>query len=320
MLQKIIKTLKNQTQFISGEQLSKSLGITRAALWKKIKALREKGFTIDAVSAKGYKITKSPEFSIEELNMLAAGSMWEKIFFFEDIDSTNTAAMKLAEKGFKHGVVVLADSQSKGKGRRGRTWFSPAKSSIYMSVILNPEIEPKDATLLTLMAAIACAQAIKNTTGLDVKIKWPNDITLNGKKLGGILTEIKSDTEKIIFAVIGIGINVNVKPDNFPADISSVAASLSGHTGSEHSRTLIIAEILKEIERWHNAIIQGRRQAVISEWKKLTSTLGKRVMIDSSKGAVTGLAEDIDDDGVLLLKLDSGAIVKINAGDLTELR
>lgn len=319
MLEKIIKALKVQDKFVSGEQLSKSLGITRAALWKKIKTLREKGFRIDAVSAKGYKITKSPEFSIEELNTLITDTIWKEIFFFEDIDSTNTTAMELAEKGFTHGVVVLADSQSKGKGRRGRIWFSPSKSSIYMSVILNPGIEPKDATLLTLLAAIACAQAIRNTTGLDIKIKWPNDITLNGKKLGGILTEIKSDTEKIAFAVIGIGININIAPEKFPVDIKAIATSISEHTGATHSRTLIIAEILKNIERWYNAMAKGEYQTIISGWKKLTSTLGKRVSINANQKTITGFAEDIDNDGALILKLDSGSTAKINSGDLTEL-
>ena len=171
MLEKIIKTLKDQGRFVSGEQLSKSLGITRAALWKKIKTLREKGFLIEAVSAKGYRIVQSPEFSVEELNTLTADTIWKEIFFFEYTDSTNKTAMELAEKGLRHGVVVLADSQSQGKGRRGRTWFSPPKSSIYMSAVLSPGIEPKDATLLTLMAAISCASALRKATGLEVKIK-----------------------------------------------------------------------------------------------------------------------------------------------------
>ncbi len=279
MFEDIIRMFKEKDGFVSGEEMSRRLGITRAAIWKKIRALREKGYVIEGSTAKGYRLIKTPEFSVEELRALINPSRpplklrggeggvmsMERIFgkeiiFHESIDSTNTLAMELAEKGVSHGTVIIADRQLKGKGRLGRTWFSPPKGNIYMSVIVRPEIEPKDATLLTIMSAISCARAIRNSTGLEVKIKWPNDLMVSdlpvawqtGRKLGGILTEMKSDQDRIVFAVIGIGINVNARLDMFPDDICAAAASVmeelreKGYS-QEISRTLIIAAILNEL-------------------------------------------------------------------------
>ncbi|MDP1759206.1 MAG: biotin--[acetyl-CoA-carboxylase] ligase, partial [Thermodesulfovibrionales bacterium] len=238
-------------------------------------------------------------------------------------------AMELAEKGGHHGTVVIADRQLKGKGRLGRTWFSPSKSNIYMSVIVRPEIEPKDATLLTIMSAISCARAIRNSTGIEVKIKWPNDLMVSERKLGGILTEMKSDQDRIVFAVIGIGINVNSSLDAFPSDVRAVAASVMEELregkgikacSQEISRTLIIAAILNELERWFKVLIKGGRIQLINEWKKLSSTLGRKVKVVSGKDTFSGIAEDIDDEGMLILRLPSGGLKKISAGDVTMLR
>ncbi|MEK7735684.1 MAG: biotin--[acetyl-CoA-carboxylase] ligase, partial [Nitrospirota bacterium] len=268
---------------------------------------------------------KTPEFSVEELKILVKGDFGKEIIFHESIDSTNTLAMELAEKGVPHGTVVIADRQLKGKGRLGRTWFSPPKGNIYMSVIVRPEIEPKDATLLTIMSAISCARAVRNSTGIEVKIKWPNDLMVSERKLGGILTEMKSDQDRIVFAVIGIGINVNASLDAFPSDVRAAAASVieelrkgKGIKGDspEISRTLIIAAILNELERWFKVLIKGGRIQLINEWKKLSSTLGRKVKVVSGKDAISGIAEDIDDEGMLILRLPSGGLKKISAGDV----
>ncbi|MFA4828689.1 MAG: biotin--[acetyl-CoA-carboxylase] ligase, partial [Thermodesulfovibrionales bacterium] len=227
MLTDIIRMFKEKNDYVSGEEMSRELGITRAGIWKRIEELRNKGYKIQASTAKGYKLVKSPEFSLEELEMLVQGDIGREIIFFESIGSTNTAALELAEKGAPHGTVVIADRQTKGKGRLGRTWVSPPKKNIYMSVILRPEIEPKDATLLTIMTAVSCAKGVMKSTGLKAEIKWPNDLMISSKKLGGILTEMKSDPDGIVFAVIGIGINVNSKTKNdFPPDIRGIATSI----------------------------------------------------------------------------------------------
>ncbi|MFZ3123358.1 MAG: biotin--[acetyl-CoA-carboxylase] ligase [Thermodesulfovibrionales bacterium] len=338
MFDRIIRMFKEKDGFVSGEEMSRRLGITRAAIWKKMKALRERGYVIEGSTAKGYRLIKTPEFSVEELKILVRGDFGKEIIFHESIDSTNTLAMELAEKGVPHGTVIIADRQFKGKGRLGRTWFSPPKGNIYMSVIVRPEIEPKDATLLTIMSAISCARAVRNLTGIEVKIKWPNDLMVSERKLGGILTEMKSDQDRIVFAVIGIGINVNASIDAFPSDVRAVAASVieelrrkettplcpplarGGWGGEKISRTLIIAAILNELERWFKVLIKGGRIQLINEWKKLSSTLGRKVKVVSGRDAISGIAEDIDDEGMLILRLPSGGLKKISAGDVTMLR
>lgn len=338
MFEGIIRMFKEKDGFVSGEEMSRRLGITRAAIWKKIKALRERGYVIEGSTAKGYRLIKTPEFSVEELKILVKGDFGREIIFHESIDSTNTLAMELAEKGVPHGTVIIADRQLKGKGRLGRTWFSPPKGNIYMSVIVRPEIEPKDATLLTIMSAISCARAVRNSTGIEAKIKWPNDLMVSERKLGGILTEMKSDQDRIVFAVIGIGINVNVRLDMFPNDVRAVAASVIeelgrkettplrpplarvGWGGEKISRTLIIAAILNELERWFKVLIKGSRIQLINEWRKLSSTLGRKVKVVSGKDSFTGIAEDIDDEGMLILRLPSGGLKKMSAGDVIMLR
>ncbi|MCE5194649.1 MAG: biotin--[acetyl-CoA-carboxylase] ligase [Nitrospiraceae bacterium] len=318
----IIKMLQKTEGFISGEEMSKKLGITRAAVWKKIRTLRAKGYKIKGSTAKGYKLTESPDFSVEELSGIIKGTFGAQIVYFESIDSTNNKAMELAEKGLGHGAVLIADTQLKGKGRLGRTWISPPKGNIYMSVILKPEIQPKDGTLLTIMAAIACAKAVRSLTSkhseeLQVKIKWPNDLMLLNKKFGGILTEMRLDPDRIVTAVIGIGINVNIIPDSLPADVKAAATSLKEHLEKPLSRTQIIAEILKGMEYWHEKLIKQGRQPLLEEWKKLSSTLGRKVRVSAGNETFTGIAEDIDDEGMLLLRLPSNTIKRINAGDLT---
>ncbi|KAF0144705.1 MAG: BirA family transcriptional regulator biotin operon repressor / biotin-acetyl-CoA-carboxylase ligase [Nitrospirae bacterium] len=321
MLNEIINMFKKKGDFVSGEEMSKKLGITRAAIWKKIKILRGAGYKIQATPAKGYKLIKSPEFSVEELRTLIRGDIGREIIFFESIGSTNTAALELAEKGAPHGTVVIADRQAKGKGRLGRTWVSPPRSNIYMSVILRPEIETEDATLLTIMAAVSCAKGVMKSTGLKAEIKWPNDLMISSKKLGGILTEMKSDPDGIVFAVIGIGINVNSKTKkDFPPDIRGIATSIREELGKIQSRTFIIAEILKETEHWYRVLLTGGRKPLFDEWKRLSSTLGRKVRVTAGDNVFTGVAEDIDRGGMLILRLPSGMLKKISSGDVTMLR
>ena len=321
MLNEIINMFKKKGDFVSGEEMSKKLGITRAAIWKKIKLLRGAGYKIQATPAKGYKLIKSPEFSVEELRTLIRGDIGREIIFFESIGSANTAALELAEKGASHGTVVIADRQIKGKGRLGRTWVSPPRSNIYMSVILRPEIETEDATLLTIMAAVSCAKGVMKSTGVKAEIKWPNDLMISGKKLGGILTEMKSDPDGIVFAVIGIGINVNSKTKkDFPPDIRGIATSIREELGKIQSRTFIIAEILKELEYWYKVLLAEGRKPLFDEWKRLSSTLGRKVRVTAGDNVFTGVAEDIDRGGMLILRLPSGMLKKISSGDVTMLR
>lgn len=257
---------------------------------------------------------------IEDIKARIKGDIGREIFFYKTVGSTNTIAAGLAEKGAAEGLVVLAESQEKGRGRLGRSWVSPPGVNIYMSIILRPKIEPKDATIITIMAAVGCTIALRRITDINVTIKWPNDLVISGKKLGGILTEMKTDPVGKISAIIGIGINVNADTDVFPPDVRKIATSVKNETGISYSRTEIIAEILNEIDKWYR-ILKGRgKKLLLSEWQRLTSTLGREVNVTVGKETFTGLAESLNDKGMLILRLPSGELKRISAGDLTILR
>jgi BirA family biotin operon repressor/biotin-[acetyl-CoA-carboxylase] ligase len=245
---------------------------------------------------------------------------WKKIICYESVDSTNELALALSLKSPESRTVIIADSQEKGRGRLGRVWVSPPGRNIYMSAVLIPEIEPRDVAFLTIAAALACASALRSKTGLIVNIKWPNDLMARSKKIGGILTELRSGHDKINFAVVGIGINVNSGGEDFPEELGQIATSVKEETGRYYSRSGIIAEVLNELEQRYEKLINEGRFPLLEEWRKLSSTVGKRVRITLCKEVLSGLAEEIDKEGMLVLKLVSGERRRISAGELTELR
>jgi BirA family biotin operon repressor/biotin-[acetyl-CoA-carboxylase] ligase len=256
---------------------------------------------------------------ISEIKAEIKGGIGKEIFFYETVDSTNTVALDLAEKTIE-GAVIIADSQQKGRGRLGRKWESPPGVNIYMSIVLIPKIESKDATLITIMASVACATALRSITGLHVAIKWPNDLMVSDKKIGGILTELKTDRGRIISAIVGIGINVNAGIDTYPADVQEIATSLKNETGISYSREIVISEILNEMDYWYKILNRMGKGIILLEWQKLTSTLGREVKVIVGKETFTGLAESIDSEGMLILRLPSGILKKISSGDLTILK
>lgn len=252
--------------------------------------------------------------NIEKIKQSINGNIGWEILFYPVIDSTNTVGFNKAPFS-KEGLVILAESQSKGKGRLGRTWVSPPGVNIYMSIILKPPIELQDATLITLMAAVSCAIALRKISGLEITIKWPNDLMINGRKIGGILTELKSELKKIVFAVVGIGINVNAELNDFPEDVKHLATSLKNETKRGFSRTEVIIELLNEINKWYAELINNRK-IIINKWKELSSTIGKKVKIATAQETIEGIAEDIDEKGMLILRLQTGEQKKIISGDL----
>jgi len=256
---------------------------------------------------------------IDDIKAETKGVIGREIFFYETVGSRNTIASDLAGKTIE-GAVVIADSQQKGRGRLGRKWESPPGVNIYISIILKPAIESKDATLITVMAVVACATALRRVTGLHVTIKWPNDLMVSDKKIGGILTELKTDHSRIISAIVGIGINVNVDIDAYPAGVKEIATSVKNETGISYSREVVISEILNEIDYWYKILNRLGRGILLLEWQKLTSTLGREVKVIVGKETFTGLAESVDSEGMLILRLPSGMLKKISSGDLTILR
>jgi BirA family transcriptional regulator, biotin operon repressor / biotin---[acetyl-CoA-carboxylase] ligase len=321
MPDRVLRLLADKEGFLSGEKISSELGMTRTTVRKKVTALRAKGFVIEALPSRGYRLMRSPDLSGEEIIAGVRGSLWREVLCYKTVDSTNEAGVALClGKESRSGTVIVADMQKKGRGRLGRRWISPPGLNIYMSIVIVPAIGPKDATLLTILSAVACTNALRERCGADVSIKWPNDLMIKGGKIGGILTETRSDPDRIAWAVIGIGINVNMDSGSFTDEISKTATSIKAETGRPHARSGLIIAVLKEFERLYGLLLGGGRTTLVEEWKQLSCTLGRHVRVTASPRPISGFAEDIDDEGMLLVRLPSGELKRIGAGDLTVMR
>ena len=318
MRQKILDFLKRKHDYVSGDQISHRLGISRQALWKHIQELKENGYDIVAVPHLGYRLESSPDrlFDYEVLRQLETKFLGRKIYYFDTLSSTMDIATQLGIKRAPEGTLVLAESQTKGRGRLGRTWFSPKYKGIYLSVILRPKMPLSQATIFTLLSAVSICEAVKESSGICPNIKWPNDILLNNKKLGGILTELSAETDKINFVVIGIGLNVNSEKK----DLISGAVSLKSVKKANIDRVALLQEILRKIE--NNYLLLQRKGAdpIINKWREYNITLGRRIKVYSQKEHYEGEAVDIDKDGGLLLRNDYGLTQKITAGDVVHCR
>jgi BirA family biotin operon repressor/biotin-[acetyl-CoA-carboxylase] ligase len=264
----------------------------------------------------------SADLSAEEILSLLRGDFWRKVLFYDSVESTNEVALALGlnERETGCAVVIIADAQERGKGRLGRQWLSPSGCNIYMSVGFRPDILPRDMTLLTALAAVASARGLRHSTGVEVSIKWPNDLLISGKKAGGILTEARSGEGVVSWAVIGIGINVNMECRDLPDGLNETATSLLDESGKRYARAKIIVGILEEFEYWYALLLRQGGTPVLLEWKKLSSTLGNRVSVVTAGEVMQGVAEDLNDEGMLILRLLSGEKRLIAAGDVTMLR
>lgn len=315
----VLATLRNRQDFVSGAFIASSLGITRAAVWKQIAKLRDHGYIIEALPAKGYRLTAAPEFSIEEVRASLGGVKLfspEHIRFFSSLDSTNTKAAELAAQGAHDGTVVVADNQTAGRGRLTRPWVSPAGVNVYLSTVLRPEMPPKDATILTLLAGVATASALRECTGVNALLKWPNDLLVGSRKLGGILTEIRAVPDRIQFAVIGIGVNVNYHVAYMPPAIRNIATSLAHEAGTCFSRSTILSSILRSLDEWLTLLENEGKGPIITEWLKLSCTIGKSVSVAAGNTVIRGIAQGVDQEGFLVVRLADGSLRKVFAGDV----
>ena len=321
MPESILNLLKKRDAFVSGQEISTGLGITRAAVWKKISVLRQKGFVIEAVPSKGYRLISAPDLAADYLLPRIKGALWKELLVYDTVDSTNDLAMSLAAReDINPGTVIIADRQTRGKGRLGRIWESPGGMNIYMSLVIRPELAPRDATMLTVLAAVAGARTIQKTGNIPVTIKWPNDLVIADRKLGGILTEVRADPDRINLAVIGIGINVNMLPAEFPEELRAIATSVRSAAGHPAARNDIIIQLLGEVEHWYGILKTEGKKPLLHAWRKDSSTLGRKVRITIGKKTICGIADDIDDSGMLLIRMQSGEYRNISAGDITFLR
>ncbi len=256
----------------------------------------------------------------EELHTLLKGDIIGKeIIFYEKTSSTNDRAMEIG-KSAAEGTVIIAETQENGRGRFDRVWVSPPHVNLYFTVLLKPPFLPKEATLITFMAAVAVVSAIQEYTGLNAVIKWPNDILIRGKKVGGILTEMKSDMERIEYLSLGIGINVNMPLNMLPEKVRSFATSLSTEKGYDIIRVELLGAILFKLEYWYKNLLRGERKALLHEWLNLDSTIGKKVSVKVHDRVVSGTAEGISDEGELIVRLPSGDVEKMRAGEVTILK
>lgn len=321
----ILQVLKKTAQTgekITGPALAGELGITRAAIWKKISRLRLEGYKIEA-GRSGYRLIESPDLSAEELELLLPG---RKIIYKKELSSTNDLALSICVNSALHGitdprgVIIVADSQSGGKGRLGRKWLSPPGVNIYLSVILKTGLSPESAPLLPLAAGLASALALKAQTGLDVRLKWPNDLLAGGKKLGGILLELRSDPDRILFAVVGIGINVNTRKKDFPKALAHTATSILAETKTPANRAALIAAVVKELEHWARRLEEEKgKSALLTAYRSLAETLGREIRIHTEGKTYEGVATGVDHEGRLIMR--SGAkTMHFSTGDVLMVR
>ncbi|MBI4682761.1 MAG: biotin--[acetyl-CoA-carboxylase] ligase [Nitrospirae bacterium] len=261
-------------------------------------------------------------FTKEEIISVFRGDIiGREIIYSESTTSTNDMAFEVGRnRTDPEGIVVVADTQTQGKGRLGRSWISPAGVNLYFTLLLNPPISPEDATIISLAAPAAVAAAIRKHTGLPAQIKWPNDIHISSKKAGGILVEMKANKDNTILLAVGIGINVNMPPDALPPDIRPLSTSLKTEKGKSIDRLKLLREMLSELENSYKFLLHGNKRALINDWVRLNSTIGRTVSVQSQERTISGIAENINDKGELLVRLSSGDIEVVRAGDVTILK
>lgn len=322
--EKILNILKNNTDsYVSGEELCKLADISRAAIWKHIEKLRSDGYEIEASPHHGYKLASIPDSLIpDEIRWKLKTRIFGKtVISYKKIDSTNTAAYALAEKGMKEGAVIIAEEQAKGKGRQGRQWVSPSKKGIYLSCILRPDIAPNDICRITLLTAVAVTRSIRQLTGLSAMIKWPNDILVNNRKVCGILTEMKAEQDMVDFLIIGIGVNVNTSLGSLPKGASSLKEEMRrGNRSEDLSRIELTKRILENIEEDYLLFKKQGFKPIIEEWKELSAMLGSRIKVILPNRTFEGQVHNIDEHGSLVVMTEAGILERVSSGDIVMAR
>lgn len=318
MKTEILRLLRESGDYISGQEFCRRFGVSRTAVWKAVNQLKEEGYGIEAVQNKGYRLRSNPDvLSSSELKSRIQ-NQWagNRIYFYEETGSTNIDAKRLGEEGAEHGTVVVADKQSAGRGRRGRSWQSPAGKDIYFTILLRPPFLPGKAAGLTLVMALSVAQAIEGACSLKTGIKWPNDVVLNGKKICGILTEMNVETDYIQHVVIGVGINVNL--DVMPEEISRTATSILLESGRETARAELLQEVLARFEENYGMYERDLDlRDMLEEYNGRLVNLGKQVRVLDPKGEFEGIARGIDASGELLVETQDKNTVRVYAGEVS---
>lgn len=317
---KILSALRESPAGVSGAELAEQLGISRAAVWSHIEELRRLGYGILAGPHSGYRLTDEPDALLADDLLARLGKsriIGRDIHVFEQTTSTNDVIEKLARDGVREGVVVFAESQTRGRGRLGRKWVSPARKGLWFSILLRPNLRPQETTQLTVASATALRRAIVSEARVKVEIKWPNDILAGGKKTAGILTELSAELDRVRHVILGIGIDVNQEVHEFPADIRKVATSLRIESGESLSRAALATAVLRELDNEYSRICSGKFSEIAVEWMEHCATIGKDVTVHIGDRNLRGRAESLDDDGALILRTEHGRLQRITGGDVT---
>ncbi|MGE3308532.1 MAG: biotin--[acetyl-CoA-carboxylase] ligase [Limisphaerales bacterium] len=315
----ILRALRSAA-WVSGAELSNRLGVTRAAIWARIEELRSLGYEVEASPHSGYRLLGCPDrLHADDLlsRIGAARVVGRDIRVFQETGSTSDVLERLARDGVREGLVVFAESQTRGRGRLGRPWVSPPGRGIWFSVLLRPLLRPQAATRLTVAAAIALARAIRREIPLKPEIKWPNDVMIHGRKVAGVLTELSGELDSVRHLILGIGVNANLVRDDFPPDLHASATSLRLELGRPIDRAALAAALLEELDAAYDCVTDDRFAPLADEWSAQCTTLGRDVSVVTGNRRIHGLAEALDSEGALLVRTEHGRLERIVGGDVT---
>lgn len=324
MSRQTVLTLLRQREgaFVSGEEISRALGLSRAAVWKAVDALRRDGYTVEARTGLGYRLTAAPDALTEpEIRRCLPPTevVGRKLVCLAEVDSTNTRAKELAIAGEPEGLVVVADCQSAGRGRMGRSFQSPKGKGVYLTVLLRPQLPPERLMVATALAGVAACGAVEDVCGLSPGLKWPNDPVLNGRKLCGILTELslEAETGRLQYLVVGIGVNVLQEAGDFSAEVAAIATSLAAELGRPVSRPALAAALIARLDQLRAALLSGHTENYLAEYRHRCVNLGKPVRLLSAAGEERGVAVDVDRDFGLVVRKDNGTVTTVRSGEVS---
>jgi len=307
--------------YLSGQEISAKLNISRAAVWKQIKSLRELGFTIDAKHSQGYRLVAAPDLllSADVAHGLKTKIIGGNVISVQEIGSTNSRIRELAEQGAQEGTVLIADRQSAGRGRLGRRWESPSGVNLYCSILLKPQMPVQQAPQLTFLSAVAATETLNQVCHLSAHVKWPNDILVKGAKISGLLNEMNAETEQIHYVILGIGINLNMTTDQFPQELNYPATSVLIETGKPVDRILFLQTFLEKLDQYYLEFKQQGFAPIRKRWENLCNLMNQKVAVVQQSNTLTGTVVGIDYDGALQVQSSDGQIERILAGDVKPL-
>jgi len=312
---------ENATIVISGARIARETGMSRSTVWRWVQRLRELGVRVKGQPRNGYFLEKVPDILTPDLvrKRLKGSLFGKRVYHFFKTDSTNRVAMELGYGDEPEGAVVLAEEQTAGRGRAGRSWHSERGAGLYVTLLLRPKLSPVQAPLLTMLAGLSAHTAVLAQTGLSAELKWPNDLLLNGKKLGGILTEMYAEPNAVRFVIVGIGINVS--QEKFPGELAETATSLRKETGRSHSRLEVLVKLLSQFETDYNRFLREGAAYVVQRFELVSGfTNGKRIKVDTGRETFVGTTDGLSSEGLLIVRKEDGGTVTVISGDVVEVK